>query len=142
AKRVLARSDELLVSVDDGLRRVALSIHPLARAPLGLRKWIGPAEIVPVVDVKLERDHAFRIERAQDIVRGRTARAAFRREKLDHDGAGTLRLSGRRAHARNQKHEQQAPHAFVYATSTIPVSPGRAHGRSRGRAIVSRDFSA
>src|SRR4029450_7480211 len=94
-------ADAFKPTVDDELRRVHLvpveHSGVVVRLPAGVRrggKRISPTQTVPVIDVLTKRQHLdvrrrLSRELAHYIVRGRAARAAFRRERLcKGDGAG------------------------------------------------------
>src|SRR5437867_3909098 len=86
-------ADKLSRAVDHHLRRVrrveveGAHIHHLALRPQPRRKRIAPTEVIPVIDVKRERDHLPVLLRQlrDQSVRGRAARAALRREQLHDD---------------------------------------------------------
>ena len=85
-------SHHLAAAIDDHLRRVDLPAAELPRIdplPVGrglARERILPAEVVPVTDVKAERqDVALSRQLAQQRVGRRAGRAALRGEELDHD---------------------------------------------------------
>src|SRR5207248_3100143 len=79
-------------SVDDHLWRIDIVIVALASiVALSLRvsrigKRVAPAEVIPIIDVERNRDHAFRaLKLFHESVRRRTGRTALAREELDHN---------------------------------------------------------
>src|ERR1700674_446053 len=97
------RSEELTSTVDDRLRRVGrtrvqtANVEILATGPLARGGRIAPAQPIPVVNMKRERNHlaaqrGITRDRANQLVRGWATRAALRREQLDHDRSGSRSL--------------------------------------------------
>ena len=88
------RADHLAGALDDDLRGVDLAVAEpsgIGFLPVGrsrVRQRVLPAEIIPVADVKAERDHvAAPRQFAQQPVGRRAGRAALRGEQLDDDRA-------------------------------------------------------
>ncbi len=86
---------DMIYPADHHLRRIDHMcarhhrISLLAPGERGAGKDIGPADIIPVVNVERERDHVLaRGKLVQERIRWGAGRTALRREKLDHNGAG------------------------------------------------------
>jgi len=97
------------VTIDHDFGRVHAMVREhgrilsLPRAERRLGERISPPQVVPIVDVLLERDHRHAIDRLRAIelgqvgVRRRATAAPFGGEELDDDGGGAERSGGRGA---------------------------------------------
>ena len=94
----------------------------LALGRLRRRERVLPAEIIPIVDVKAERDYVISArDFAEQRVGRRAGGAALRGEELDDDGRGLARRRGsRRAYQREQEESGEQPELH------LPEMPERA----------------
>src|SRR6056297_1214126 len=133
------RSDHIVLTVDDHLRRVdhlpaagaRIGLLPRGEGPLG--KDILPPDVVPVVHVQGQRDHVVPFTQLrQDFIRRRTGGTALRGEQLDHHGI-VLRPCrpghshpARRDETRESAHEDRAP-ACPFTVCVYPTRFGNAN---------------
>ena len=116
-------ADNMLLALNNHLGRINRA--PPADTGIGaltvrmglLAKHIGPADIIPIIHVKSEREHILpRRQLMQESVRRRAARTALRGEKLDHNKPVVLSL-GRGGKPR--KHQDNKCNAAPHRASPL-----------------------
>ncbi len=116
----LRREDEALVE--------ALLVGALARRGPGPRKRVGPADVVPIVDVEGEGQKPRPLaELAQIGIGRRTGIAALGREELDHDGRPLFRPGRRRDNRKHGKEKAQSQRHTAHPASSARVRQVKHH---------------
>ena len=155
--RARSRSEPMncVAAVDDHLRRVhaaraeGADVRALPRGVLRRREPVRPAEVVPVVDMKGDRDtrqsaasDAWRESSASTAVGRGTAAAPLRREELHHGDARLTvrlvraRLGNRRPNRTTDTREagrDQDPHIFAWRQGYVAPRPPLHLERTRPR---------
>src|SRR3546814_15477317 len=103
-------ADDVAAAVDHHLRRVDVAqaelgnIVALALGVLCGGEGILPADVVPVVDVERQRQHARLVgQLSEQRIGRRTGAAALRGEQLDHYWASLAGFGAQRQHCRSEE---------------------------------------